>query len=94
MDQTLPLIRLLKSVDFRVYSRNNAISEVFFDSYSKQTSLSNAAVYATQVNQLGVQSTPSLQLVPGLEPTGNTNVFGLNVPANKFFNSAVEQMVH
>ena len=78
----------VKAVDFRVYSRNNAISEVFFDSFSKQTSLSNAAVYATQANQVGIWSTPSLQLIPGVELTGNTNIFGLNVPPNKFFNSA------
>ena len=97
--QNFTLDQAVKAIDFRVYSRNNAEAEVFFDAYSKgkcpipapttpPPTCSNAGVYTTQANQLRIWNTSSFQLVPGVELTGTTNVFGLNVTANKFFDSA------
>ena len=78
----------VKYVQFRAYTRNGAEAEAYFDAAGKTTDSTPSAVYGVQSNQLQTWSTPSFQLVPGLEPTGASNLFGLDILPNKFFLSA------
>jgi hypothetical protein len=78
----------VNSIQLRAYTKNNAQAEVYFDTITKNTIRTPAEVYGIQANQLSKWSNPSLRLLPGEEPTGASNLFGLNIPPSKFFLSS------
>ena len=78
----------IKALSFRAYTKSSGTTEAYFDSISiSKSSLTNSQYYQSQENQLALSSTPNLELVPGEELLGTSNLFVLGVPSSSFLTS-------
>lgn len=86
--QEFMLDQAVHKTDLRVIGSNNGIAEVYLDHLRKNVTLLNSDVYRVQADQIARWSTPEFKMFPGEELNGVSNLFSLNVPANKFIESA------